>query len=220
MARARKIGDTSYNARRREYRAAQRYLKASRNTSGATAEKNRALAKIHLENALETYDNTSAPQKISSQIVNIGAALGIDVYAAREAALSEWSSGGTETMQAQRKRVIEKSKDSLAKISDEKRKELEAQALISNKSIGKRVMGGLVDLWRDKVERGNTASENRAAAQKAIFEYFHTSSWVDVLDKLKESIGEELFSIASDFEIYDVVKLSIQKRVASNTLVA
>lgn len=74
MARKAKESDSSYNARRREYRSAQRYLKKADENTGAVAEKNRALAKQHLMNALATYDRNASPQRISSQIVNIGAA--------------------------------------------------------------------------------------------------------------------------------------------------
>lgn len=224
MARAARNGDTSYNARRREYRAAQRYLKRANETSGATAEKNRVLARTHLVNALNTYDLTKPQQKISSEIINTGAALGIDVQARRNemfAALGETPT--KEQISKARKRqseAVSQSFEALETTRKQQRAELEAKELISNKTIGKRIMGGLIDIWRDKVEKGKTAYENRQAAQKAIFEYFKVSSWVDVLEKIEQSIGSEMYAIAADLEIYEVVKLAIQKGVTGNTLVA
>lgn len=228
MARKAKSGDTSYNARRREYRAAQRYLKKANENTGAVAEKNRALAKTHLMNALETYDYSAKPQKISSQIINIGAALGIDVESVRSSYFgSLYSDAGGAGVQRARaatkqKEAIEASFQSLESARDDatQRAELEAQELLSNPTIGKRIMGGLVDVWRDKVSKGATAAENRKAAQEAIFDYFNTSSWVDVLQKLEQAVGSDLYAIASELEAYEIVKLAIQKGVTGNTLVA
>lgn len=221
MARKAKRGDTSYNARRREYRAAQRYLKKADENTGVVAEKNRALAKQHLMNALDTYDPNAPAQRISSQIINIGAQLGIDVQAMR--------SETKDASAAQRKYAVQRQKDTIeasfqalesAREDVQARSELEAQELLSNPTIGKRIMGGLVDVWRDKVSKKKKASENRQAAQEAIFDYFNTNSWVDVLQKLEQAVGSDLYAIASELEAYEIVKLAIQKGVTGNTLVA
>ena len=82
MARNRKAGDTAYNARRREYRAAQRYLKKAHESTGATAERNRALARSHFESALQTYD-PNQKQPFSSQIINLAAEFGVDIQGQR-----------------------------------------------------------------------------------------------------------------------------------------
>lgn len=211
MARKRKTGDTSYNARRREYRAAQRYLDMSRRTSGATAEKNRAIAKAHLENALATYD-ASQRQKISAPIANLAAEFGIMPTEIRPKYAD---------ITPQRKaRIIDESTSALAGASEETRRENEAKALINNPSISKRVFGGLVDIWGDKVKSGVSARENRQAIEKAIFDYFNTESWADIFDRLQQNIGEELFSTAADFEIYDYVRIALQKHVTGNTLIS
>ena len=226
MARAARKGDTSYNARRREYRAAQRYLKRANETSGATAEKNRALARTHLMNALETYDYSAKPQKISSQIINVGTALGIDVENARSGYLgslySDAGGSGVQYARAAKKQeeAIARSYEALETTRKQQRTELEAKELISNKVIGKRIMGGLVDVWRDKVSPGNSAVENRRTIQKAIFDFFKVSSWVEILEKLEKFIGSALYSLQSELEIYETVKLAIQKGVTGNTLVA
>lgn len=226
MARKAKSSDISYNARRREYRAAQRYLRIANENTGVVAEKNRALARTHLLNALETYDPTAPAQKISSQIINTAAALGIDVQVQRSEFIMTIT---TQMTPKQRKnllerqaRAIERSTQALESARDdaETRAALEANEIMSNPIIGKRIMGGLVDVWKDKVSKGKSAAENRRDAQKAIFTYFGASSWVDVLQKLEQAVGSELYAIANELEMYDVIKLSIQKGVTGNTLVA
>ena len=220
MARKAKLSDSIYNARRREYRAAQRYLKKAEQTTGATAAQNRALARIHLENALETYDPTNR-QNISSQIVNLGAQLGIDVYSPRE----EFSNLSQKEQKAAQRKYKSKVKDFEARSMEslestlgdpEKRRQLEAQARISNKSIGKRVMGGLVEIWRDSVNIGASAEENRKAAEQAIFKHFGVTNWADALDKIEQNVGSELYSLASDLEVYDIVRIELQKSVKRN----
>lgn len=203
-------GDAQYNARRREYRAAQRYLKKAQQTSGAASEKNRALAKTHFERALETYD-PAQNQRFSSSIINLAAEFGVDIQGQR----SEFITSN----EARRKKAIERSASALKKTPAEQR-EQEARDLINNKEIGRRILGGLVDIWRDSVKKGNSAAENRQAIEKAIFEYFGTNSWADVLERLEQRMGNEMFSIASDLEIYDVVRIGLQKHIAGGTLIA
>ena len=213
MARKRKSSDADYNARRREYRAAQRYLKKSNETTGATSAQNRALAKEHLMNALETYDPTQR-QQISSQIVNLAAEFGIDVQGQREQLIT--------SNESQRRKARLKSFRALesARKDPEKRKQIEAKEIISNPELGKRIMGGLVDIWKPAVQKGKSAAENRAAAQKAVFEYFGVDNWVDVLKKIEQNVGSELYAIGNELEIYDTVRIAIQKGVRGNTLVA
>lgn len=221
MARARKSGDEAWNARRREFRAAQRYLKKSQEGVGETAAQNRALAKLHLENAIATYDPTQK-QRISSQIVNLAAEFGIDVQSSRgipQYMDTSQAKREIESKMRKREKAIRKSKTALESVLSEQRRELEAQALISNKQIGKRIMGGLVDVWRDSVKKDASAAENRAAAEKAVFDYFKVDNWADVLDKLRQSMGNDLFSTASDNEIYDVVRIALQSAVIKGTFV-
>jgi len=213
MARNRKAGDTAYNARRREFRAAQRYLKKAHESTGATAERNRALARSHFENALQTYD-PNQKQSFSSQIVNLAAEFGVDIQGQRADFIM--------ADEKKRKRAIERSREALeSELKDEKKRaEREAQILINNPVIGKRIMGGLVDVWRDKVKPGQSAADNRKGIQQAIFSYFGVDSWAGVLDKLEKSIGELLYSFDNELDIYDVVRIQIQKGIIGNTLVA
>lgn len=208
MPRKKKQGDIAYNARRREYRAAQRYLKKAEKTTGATSAYNKALAREHLIRSLETYDPKNK-QALSSSIVNLGAQLGIDVRSSEFRVMDE----------KKRIQAVKRSESALeGRMTDEQtRKEEESRVLMSNKEIGHRIMGGLVEIWKPYIKKGASAAENRAAAEKAIFDYFGASSWVDILDKLKQSMGDELYSIASDLEMYDVVKIGLQIRVATNS---
>lgn len=211
MARKRKTGDTSYNARRREYRAAQRYLKKAETSSGATAEKNRAIAYMHLQNAIATYDPTQS-QRISTPIANMAAQFGMTVTDIRQRYQS--------ISQKQRTRAIKESGEALASVPDELKRENEAKALLENPSISKRVFGGLVDIWRDKVKSGVSAADNRQAIEKALFDYFNVSSYHEILDILENNIGQGLFDVSSDYEIYDYVKIALQKHVIANTLIS
>lgn len=213
MARQRKAGDTAYNARRREYRAAQRYLKKAHESTGATAERNRVLARSHFESALQTYD-PNENQRFSSQIINLAAEFGVDIQGQRTEFIT--------ADEKKRKRAIERSYESLeSELKDEKKRaEREAQTLMNNPAISKRIMGGLVDVWRDKVKPGQSAAENRKGIQQAIFSFFGVDSWAGVLDKLFQTLGDLLFSTSNELETYDVVRIQIQKGIIGNTLVA
>ena len=209
MARKRKTGDTAYNARRREYRAAQRYLKAAQQTTGATAEKNRALAQAHLQNAINTYDPTQK-QNISAPIRNLAAEFGMTEF--------DISKQRATTTQKKQTRAIQQSQTALASVPLETRREQEADILMANPSISKRIIGGLVDVWRDKVKSGVSAEENREKIKSAIFDYFKISSWADLLDKLVGKLGDLIFSTKGEEEIYDTVKLSLQIAIERNAL--
>lgn len=223
MARAARKGDTSYNARRREYRAAQRYLKRANETTGATAEKNRALARTHYINAINTYDFTSPKQNISNPMLKLGEELGIDTQARRDAVYSQLGEQPTKEqiskLVKRQNEAIGKSYEALESTRIQQRTELEAKELVNNKVIGRRIMGGLVDVWRDEVVPGSSALEVRQAKQKALFDYFKVSSWAEILEKLERFIGKALYSISGDLEIYETVKLALQKGVTGNTLV-
>ena len=216
-------GDDIYNIRRREYRAAQRYLEKSKGLRGEAAAKNRAVARTHLERALQTYD-VSQRQKVSAPIRQLANEFGIPVESIRpEFGMFDSSKRTAEAMtkrSALKKKLEEKSISALESTLKDNRAELEAQAMMENKSISKRIMGGLVDVWKDKVKKNVPVEENRAAMTKAIFEYFKTESWAQIIDILKRNVGDELFNVGEDLNIYDVVKISIQKGVTGNTLVA
>lgn len=209
MARKHKTGDESYNARRREYRAAQRYLKKAEATTGATSERNRALAYTHLQNAIQTYDPTQS-QRISAPIAKLAAQFGITQTDIRQQYRN--------TTEQRRAKVISESTGSLAKLPADVRREQEAKTLMDNPAISKRILGGLVGVWSDKVKSGVSAQENRQAIEKAVFEYFNVESWADIIESLENILGNMLFAVGTDQEIYDTVKLSIQWMIATTLL--
>ena len=221
-ARPRKKGDDTYNARRRERRAAERYLKKAEASSGATREKNMQLAKQHFERALDTYD-PATKQDFSAPMKRIAAAVGADINKRR----SEFITGGDRArkrqiaqFEARREKVIRQSfgATETAMADAESRAEEEAR-LIMGSDVGKRIMAGLVDVWSDVVSKDKTAEENRAAAQKAIFEYFNTDNWADVVAAIENSVGDALYKMSGQDDFYDVVKTTIQDKVMDNTLI-
>ena len=213
MARKANSGDTAYNARRREYRAAQRYLKKAEQSSGVTAARNKALAKTHLQNALDTYD-PSQNQKISAPITNLAAQLGVDIQGSRAQYINATSKERQAAIQGSTSALEGSLKDPY------QRKVAETEALMQNKTIGRRIMGGIVDIWRDDVKKGKSAIENRKAATKAIFDYFKVDNWYEVIEKLMQAAGSKLFDTSADEEIYDVVRITLQTKINNNTLVA
>lgn len=202
MARARKAGDAAYNARRRYGRQAQRYLKKAGQTSGASAERYRALAREAYENAMATYD-PKQKQKISSRLIDVGRELGIDTQGAR----SEFI---TKIGEQRKQELIEKSKQALesALQDPEKRREREARILLSSTSVGHKIMGGLVDVWINADDR-----------EQAILNYFGVDNLASVIDILEQKIGDALYSSDDIGATYAIVALQIQNAVADNTLI-
>ena len=86
--------------------------------------------------------------------------------------------------------------------------------------MGKRIIGGLSSVWSDSVKKGNSNAENRQAIQDSVFEYFGVSKWADVIDKLRDMAGESLFEVSNDLEMYDTVKIAIEKGIAKNESLA
>lgn len=220
--RPRKAGDDTYNARRRERRAAERYLKKADKSAGATRDKYRQLAKQHFERALDTYD-PSTKQDFSKPMKRLAAELGADINKRR----SEFVTGGKREQERQqsqyekrRKRAIDLSMQATESSmrDSETRSELEARLIMSSE-VGKRIMAGLVDVWSDVVSKDKTAEENRAAAQEAIFEYFSTDKWADVIAAIENTVGEVLYKISGQDDFYDTVKTIIQDKVMDNSLI-
>lgn len=221
-ARDFKVGDDTYNARRREYRAAKRYLDKAYESAGATRDKYRQIAREHFENALDTYD-PSTKQDFSAPMKRLAAELGADINKRR----SEFVTGGKNAQarqqkqfEEQRERRISESLYSTEKAmqDSEIRREREAGILMSGE-LGRRIMAGLVDVWSDVVSKDNTPAENRRLVEQAVFEYFNVDKWSDVIAALEKSIGESLYKISGNEDFYDVVKTMIQDKVMDNTLI-
>ena len=214
MARARRKGDEFYNARRRYQRAAERNMKKAEQASGATAARYRNLAKQDLQKALETYDKGTT-QNFSKPIQKLANDLGVDLgeKRARMKGLRDKAAKDLQT------KAVEKSTERLAGAMEtsEQLRQAEARAVFSSE-VGHRIIGGLVDVWRDKAVKGGKVDKEKM--MKAIYDYFQVDNLADVLQKVEQSLGEVLYQDADTDTIYETVKLTIQNKVADNTLVA
>ena len=153
MARGKRpTGDTAHNARRRYYRAAERYLKDAASAAGATAARYRELARQKLNDALKTYDKGTT-QAFAKPIQKIANALGIDLSEERRKTQAQSKKANEEI----RKGAIELGKGSRSfQALEGTRKGAAAQTLredearaILNSPIGQRIIGGTVEVWEE-----------------------------------------------------------------------
>lgn len=213
--RARKKGDASTNARKRYYRSAERNLKKAEKSTGATAAKYRQLAKQDFENALDTY-NPSTTQNFSQPIKRLANEFGVDLEGRRK----EFVTAGDEL----RERRIRQSKNVLESALQDPniRREREARALLNNDKIGSRILGGLVDVWRDKATVTDETGATKIDTSKimpSLFDYFNVDNVADMLEKIEKIVGDKLYKDEDSEMMYEAVKLLIQTKVAENTLV-
>lgn len=224
MARRERKSDDIYNARRRYYRAAQRHLDRAGKLSGTSAARERQLARAEFERALETYDPAQR-QKISKPMRRIASELGVDIQKERP----KLEKG--EDISKARERYLEKvgklERESLksleGEMSDaEKRREREAEIIFKNQNISHRILGGLVDIWRGKASKFDSKQGKMKVDKKRIlpilFEHYGVSKLSDLLAKIEKEVGETLYQIGQD-EIYEVIKLTLQKGNANMVLV-
>ena len=217
--RPRKKGDDSTNARKRYYRAAERNLKKANESSGATASRYRELARQNLEDALDTYDPANK-QKVSAPIQRLADEFNIDIKERREMRLKAVEEGGhlAEAAENRQRLSIWRSQNVLEGNlqNPEFRAELEARTVFSS-PIGSRIIGGLVDVWRDVATEGGKT--DRSKIFEAIQNYFGVDSLADLLKKVEEKLGDVLYKDPGNQSIYDTVQLILQTKVADNTLV-
>lgn len=208
MARSFNASDEAYNARRRYYRSAERYLDKAENSSGETAARYRTLARVDLENALDTYDPNAPKQKMSKNIRDAASKLGIDVDKRR----SRYKSNDD----IRRKNLINKSTDTLeGKLNDpEERRQREASAIFSNPATGRRILGATVDIWRDAATDSTTGRIDRKRILPALYSYFNVNNLADLLDKIESFVGEKFYEPDDENdEIYRYVKLTIANKM-------
>ena len=214
-SRAMRKGDIATNARKRYYRSAERNLAKAEQSTGATRSRYRALARQDFEDALSTYD-PSTTQKFSKPIQRLADEFGIDLDKARSRFTSD---------SKQREKSIKRSAESLeSSMRDpEARREKEARALLSNKKIGKRIMGGLVDIWRDEATIVTDTGELKVDQSKilpSLFDYFNVDNVADMLEKVEQIIGDKLYADEDQDSMYEAVKIMLQTKIADNALVA
>lgn len=226
-SKARKLGDESTIARKRYYRASERYLKQAEKSSGTTAARFRQLAKQNFEDALATYDPANT-QKYSKPIQRLAAEFGYDLEGER--GLPKDASARESEIERRRKKqerlIYSESGNVLEGTmkNADARRELEAQSLFKSSEIGRRIIGGYADVWRDEAsyideETGERKIDTKKIF-KALFKYFGVDNLADLVEKVENDIGEILYKMGSPDEMYETVKLAINKRVLSNEAIA
>lgn len=215
-AREFKAGDDSTNARKRFYRKSQSYLKKAEESSGATASKYRQLAKQNFEDALNTYEPTNK-QKYSKPIRELAEVFGYDLEGHREKRIEN-----EKFYKKVQERAIENSVSALKSIEDdpETRRQNEARALLNNDAIGSRILGGLVDVWKDEAsvydDEGNYQGIDNEEILPALFDYFDVDNLADMLEKVEEIIGDKLYADEDSDSMYEAVKILIQTKIVEN----
>ena len=215
-ARARKAGDDAYNARRRYQRSAERNMKKAEQSSGATAARYRQLARDDLDKAMETYDQ-STTQNFNKTISNLANQLGVDLSQQRRR-IQSMKKGTVEKL---RESAISEEKSRTRLVAyiedDEARRQAEARQIINSK-IGSRIIGGLVDVWKDKATISTDSGlevDNRKILP-ALFDYFNVDNLADMLEKVEQIIGDKLYGNEDSDAMYEAVKIMLQKHTATN----
>ncbi len=212
MAKSEFNSTDAYNARRRYYRSAERNLKKAEESSGANAARYRAVARQDLENALNTYDPSAPKQKISKPIRNLASKMGIDLEGQRSDFIA--------ATPKQREQAISRSEIVLEESmqNDAIRREYEAYALINQTSVGRRIIGATVDIWRDTATDLETGMIDKSKIIPALFDYFKVRSLADLIDKVEDMVGEALYADEDSDAMYEAVKIMIQIKTADNSV--
>lgn len=216
MPRAeRPTGDKATNARKRYYRASERYLKQSESMSGAAKERYRMLAKTEFEKALSTY-SSNTKQRFSKPMQRLADEFSIDLESRRETFMKTDSARRLDTISETKSR---KSKATFLQ-DDEERKEFEAEQIFKT-NVGSRIIGGLEDVWRDEavsVDEYGNVSYDRGKIFQAIKDFFKVDNLWQVLEKLEKPLGKLLYAVGGK-DIYEMIKLMIANKLADNALV-
>lgn len=227
MARPEKTGDKYNNARKRFIRSAQRNLKKAEQSSGITADKYRTIAATDLQKALDTYDQGTT-QNYRKEIKQLASALDVDLEQSRKRLKDMKSNTASRLRNLAEKQSTERLVENLD--DTETLRQAEAKAVFSS-DVGSRIIGGLVDIWKDKASRVVTKFDKEGKPYKktevdkkkmfdAIFDYLGVDNLADALQKMEQAIGDRLYGDGETDTIYETVKLVIQSKVADNTLVA
>ena len=224
MPRARrKTGDDATNARKRYYRSAERYLKRAEQATGATAARYRQLARQDLDNALNTYSK-STTQKFSKPIQRLANDLGVSLDQERQ----KIKARSDEYAEKTRKAAIDLGPGSasakrLAGSMDdaEALRQGEARAII-NSPIGHRILGGLVDVWREQAtieDESGKLTVDQSKILPILFDYFNVDNLADMLKKVEEIVGDKLYADEDDDMMYEAVRIMLQTHVATDNSV-
>lgn len=227
MARGKRpTGDTAYNARRRYYRAAERYLKNAASAVGATAARYRELARQKLNDALKTYDKGTT-QPFSKPIQKIANALGIDLNEERREIKMRSKKENEEIRKGaialgEGSRSYQALESSRKNTTAQMLREEEARAIL-NSTIGHRIIGGTVEVWEEGAripadnEKGYKIDKEKILPQ--LFDYFGVDNIADLLDEVEQITGDLLYLHGDRDTIYEAAKLTIQNKIASDNSV-
>lgn len=220
MPRAKRpTGDTAYNARRRYYRSAERYLKQAQQTTGATAARYRALAQSRLNEAINTYSG-STTQDFAKPIQRLANELGVDLNKERQIIKSrtekqEQEIRGRAIDEARSRTALESASQDIAT-----RREAEARTIL-NSPIGKRIIGGTVEIWQDEATVTDDYGSSKIDKRKilpALFDFFKvvTGKLADLLDRIETIVGDLLYHSPDEEAFYESAKITIQQYVRGN----
>lgn len=208
MARAGKKSDSSYNARRRFVRLAERMVKKAKSTTGRVAERFKNQARAAIEKAAQLYER-KADIKRSNGFISLADELGVnlDEYMTlgeqnkRREQLKQESLDATTT-------VIDASTGKRRMRSARERRDVEARAIL-NSPIGSRIYGGLVDVWAQPTFKDGELvyRKGREEINRAIMDYFGVDSMMDVIELLEKETN--LYADPESMEKYDAVTLAI-----------
>ena len=190
MARKSKAGDKAYNARRRYARQAERYAKRAEQLQGTESTRLRTLATRALENAYRTYEDPTKA-KGSKLIQDLTKKLNPRTPVRKPSA-------------ELRKNVIEESESRALESSledEDERREIEAEEILSS-SIGSRIYGALVDIWKDSPYSDRN---------DAIMDWFGVDSMADVIEEI-ENAGIDIYAEPESDERYDEVRTAISEK--------
>ena len=206
MARAKRKGDSAYNARRRYTRKAERYMKQANASYGVSRERYIELAKREAEKALSTYDKEPSFQKLSKGLQRV--ALETDAQFSKPA------------NDAQRQKLISRSKRSLES-SVENRREYEGRAIMSS-PVGSRIIASLEPIWRQYAKYNPKTKKygikNWDDVAPKIFEYMsevtgeEITDWLGVIEAFEQNpeIGADLYKDPKNDIRYDAVVQAAQ----------
>lgn len=222
MARKKRpTGDQATNARKRYYRAAERHLKRASTLSGVSAERERKLAEIQFENALNTYDPETT-QRLSKPMQRLANEFGIDVeQRRREIQQLKDKSRENRIDELKEKRAVAISETESKKVKAKNlkdataRREYEAETLFKQQNISHRILGGLVEVWNKPENKLSNGKIDKSKILPSIFKHFKVNTLSDLLTKIEQTIGDMLYGSKQD-EIYDIVKLQLQLSVKTN----
>jgi len=168
MARSEKA-DSLHNARRRFYRASDRYLKKAQQATGNEQKRYMQLANTSLEKAIALYDDPTKAQN-NSEVKRLSRQLNPRV---RKKKLSE----------REQKSLVSQSFRTKERKSKEERRQDEAAILMSS-DVGNSIYAAMSDIWQD---------EPYANRDDLILDYFGADSMADVIEMLVDS-GIDLYA--------------------------